>query len=129
MRTHQRRMEVVRKNPAISHHPPCSMGGKRSPISGGGGSSASQGSWRTNSTGSHPTLAHMFRPMISKATKPKISDISPAVPRYTGPTCASPMIPRRWLKRPPPLRVHVPGATGTPGSGAMRTCTRVKRFW
>ncbi len=51
------------------------------PYSGFGGSSASQGNWRTNSIGLQWTEANMFRPMISKAMKPKISEITPSVPR------------------------------------------------
>ena len=44
------------------------------PYSGGGGSSASQGNWRTNWIGLQLTEANMLRPMISMATKPKISE-------------------------------------------------------
>ena len=44
---------VVRKKPAISHQPPSFERRQMvRPYSGGGGSSASQGSWRTNWTGS-----------------------------------------------------------------------------
>ncbi len=51
------------------------------PYFAGGGSSASQNSWRTNWIGSQFTEAHMLRPMISKATKPQISEATPSQPR------------------------------------------------
>ncbi len=40
MRTHQSKMDVVRKKPAISHQPPSFSGGMVRPYSGFGGSSA-----------------------------------------------------------------------------------------
>ena len=48
MRAHHSRIDVVRKKPAISHQPPSFSGGKMQAVFGAGGSSASQGSWRTN---------------------------------------------------------------------------------
>jgi hypothetical protein len=77
MRTHHSRIDVVRKKPAISHQPPSFSGGRLRPYSGGGGSSASQNSCRTNSTGSQLTEAHMLSPMISMAMKPQISEARP----------------------------------------------------
>ena len=71
----------MRKKPASNHQPPSCSGGIRKPYSGGGGSSASQGSMRTNSIGSQLTEAHMLRPMISIAMKPQISDRIPVRPR------------------------------------------------
>ncbi len=50
-------------------------------MAGGGGSSASHGSWRTNWIGSQFTDAHMLSPMISIAMKPQSSDASPVQPR------------------------------------------------
>ena len=47
------------------------------PYSGFGGSSASQGNCRTNWIGFQLTEANMLRPMISIATKPKMSDSTP----------------------------------------------------
>ena len=81
MRTHHRMIDSVRKKPAISHHPPSASGGIFSPLAGDGGSSASHGNWRTNSTGFQFTEANMFSPMISKAMKPKTSDATPNQPR------------------------------------------------
>ena len=70
---------MVRKNPAISHQPPSFSGGMIAGHSaGGGGSSASQGSCRTNWTGSQFTEAHMLSPMISIAMKPQISEATPS---------------------------------------------------
>ena len=70
---------MVRKKPAISHQPPSLSGGMICrPYCGGGGSSASQGSCRTNCTGSQFTEAHMLRPMISIAMKPQISEATPS---------------------------------------------------
>ena len=64
------------------HHPPSASGGiTLKPHSGPGGSSASQGSWRTNCTGSQLTEASMLKPMISKAKKPKMSDATPSLPK------------------------------------------------
>jgi hypothetical protein len=74
-------MLTVRQKPASRYHPPCRSGGMRSPYCGAGGSSASHGRRRTNSTGSQFTAAHMLRPMISNAMKPKNSDSEPSVPR------------------------------------------------
>ena len=48
------------------------------PYAGGGGSSASHGSWRTNWIGLQFTDAHMFSPMISMATKPNINEATPS---------------------------------------------------
>jgi hypothetical protein len=73
--------EAVRKKPAINHHPPCASGGKRSPYSGAGGSSASQNSCRMNCNGFQFTEASMFRPMISKAMMKNRMDSTPVVPR------------------------------------------------
>ncbi len=82
MRAHHSRIEEVRKNPAISHQPPSYSGGMMlRPTDGGGGSSASHGSWRTNWIGSQFTEAHMLSPMISMAMKPQISEATPSVPR------------------------------------------------
>jgi len=81
MRTHHSRIDAVRKKPAISHQPPSCSGGRRSPYFAAGGSSASHGNCRTNWIGSHPTEAHMFRPMISMAMKPQSSDANPVKPR------------------------------------------------
>ena len=82
MRPHQSSTEVVMKKPAISHQPPSLSGGKRCrPLPGGGGSSASQGSWRISWIGFQLTEASMLRPMISKATKPQIRDARPNQPR------------------------------------------------
>ena len=72
---------MVRKKPAISHQPPSLSGGKLRPLEGAGGSSASQGSWRMNSTGSQFTEAHMLSPMISIAMKPQSSEARPVQPR------------------------------------------------
>ncbi len=74
-------IEVVRKNPAISHQPPSFRGGIESPYLGGGGSSASQKSWRTNCTGSQLTEAHILSPMISIATIPETIEATPSQPR------------------------------------------------
>jgi hypothetical protein len=74
-------MLIVRKKPAIRYQPPFASGGNRSPYSGDGGSSASHGSWRTNSIGLQPTDFIMLRPMISKAMKPHISEVRPQKPR------------------------------------------------
>ena len=81
MRAHHNSSEMVRKKPAISHQPPWFSGGKLRPYCGGGGSSASQNSWRTNWIGSQFTGADMFRPMILKERMPKISDARPRPPR------------------------------------------------
>jgi hypothetical protein len=79
---HHSRIDEVRKNPAISHQPPWSSGGRIvRPYAGGGGSSASHGNCRMNWIGSQLTEAHMLRPMISIAIKPKISDATPLKPR------------------------------------------------
>ena len=80
-RSHQSRMLTVKKKPAIRYQPPCCSGGTCNPYWGGGGSRASHGSCRMNSTGSQPTEAHIFRPMISKARNPKSSENVPAVPK------------------------------------------------
>ena len=75
-------IDVVRKKPAISHQPPSFSGGMiLRPYPGGGGSSASQGSWRMNWTGSQFTDAHMLSPMISMAMNPHSSEASPVQPR------------------------------------------------
>ena len=64
------------------HQPPCCSGGRIwNPYSGPGGFRDSQGSWRMNWTGLQFTEASMFKPMISKATKPKTSDRTPVTPR------------------------------------------------
>ena len=81
MRHHHVRTDSVRKRPANCHQPPSLNGAMRIPYSGFGGSSASQGSWRRNWIGLQWTEANMFRPMISKAMKPKISDTTPRLPR------------------------------------------------
>ena len=72
---------MVRKKPAISHHPPSFSGGKLMPYSGFGGSSESQGSWRTNSIGLQFTDASILRPMISIATMPQTIEARPVKPR------------------------------------------------
>ena len=51
------------------------------PCCGSGGSSASHGSWRTNSIGLQFTDAIMLSPMISIAMKPHISEATPGHPR------------------------------------------------
>ncbi len=51
MRNHHSSTELVRKNPAISHHPPSCRRGKCRPFAGAGGSSASHGSCRMNCIG------------------------------------------------------------------------------
>src|SRR3569832_763895 len=66
IRTHHRRMDVVRKKPAISHQPPSFKGGKMvRPHLASGGSRDSQNSRRMNSIGFQFTDASMLRPMIS----------------------------------------------------------------
>ena len=75
-------MEVVRKNPAISHQPPSFNGGKIvRPHLASGGSSDSQNKRLTNSIGFQFTDASMLRPMISIAMMPDTIDITPSVPR------------------------------------------------
>jgi hypothetical protein len=81
VRHHQSRIDALRKNPAISHHPPWFRAGMDSPPEGGGGSSASQGNWRTNSVGLQSTEANMLSPMISNAMTKQIAEAKPSVPR------------------------------------------------
>ena len=81
MRTHHSRIDTVRKPPAISHQPPSFSGGSDSPYCGAGGSSDSQNSWRTNCTMSQLTWASMLKPMMLKASTPKMSDAMPSGPR------------------------------------------------
>jgi hypothetical protein len=50
-------------------------------LAGDGGSSASHGNWRMNWMKFQFTDASMFRPMISIAMNPQISDKRPVVPR------------------------------------------------
>jgi hypothetical protein len=81
VRASHRKIEAVRKKPAISHQPPSFSGGMLSPYFGAGGSRANQGSWRMNSMALQFTEASMFRPMISKAMKPNSRDRVPRPPR------------------------------------------------
>ena len=81
MRSHHNSTELVRNRPASSHQPPFCRFGMCRPLAGDGGSSASQGSWRTNCTGFQWTEANMLSPMISNAMKPQISESKPVVPR------------------------------------------------
>jgi hypothetical protein len=81
MRAHHSSSEMVRNRPAISHQPPWLSGGSASPNCGGGGSSASQNSWRMNWIGSQPTCASMLKPMMLNDSVPKISDAMPSGPR------------------------------------------------
>ena len=78
----ERMIEVVRKKPAISHQPPSFKGGKMvSPYFAGGGSSDRYASRLTNCTGSQPTEANMFSPMISNAMTKHTIEMNPVVPR------------------------------------------------
>ena len=81
MRTHQSSTDIVMKKPAMRHQPPSFKGGIERPYLAGGGSSASQGSWRTNCTGSQLTEASMLSPTVSNAMKKQSSDAMPKPPR------------------------------------------------
>ena len=72
---------MVRNKPVICHQPPWFRGASARPLPGGGGSSASQKSWRMNWIGSQFTEASMFMPMMLKASVPKISEATPRPPR------------------------------------------------
>ena len=56
----------------------------------------------------------MLSPMISNAMKPQITEAIPVAPRYSGPTCASPMMPKLWMKNGLPVRVQLVVDSGTP---------------
>ena len=82
IRAHHRRIETVSNPPTISHQPPWLSGGiSVRPSCGGGGSSDSQASCRTNSIGFQLTEASMFRPISTNASEPVIREASPSGPR------------------------------------------------
>ena len=82
VRTNHRISDALMKKPAICHQPPSASGiSSLNPHCGPGGSSASQGSWRANWTGSQLTLAAMFSPMISNDRNAQISEARPSLPR------------------------------------------------
>ncbi len=81
-RSHQSRIEEVSRAPVRIHHPPSCKGtiGER-PNLAAGGSSVRKGKSRAKATGSQFTEAHMLSPMISKAEKPRTSEMTPSQPR------------------------------------------------
>src|SRR4051794_25072943 len=81
IRTHQSRIDAVRKNAAIPHQPPSFSGGRLKPYAGAGGSRASQKSWRTNCIGLQSTEARKLKPMISIAMNPQMIEAIPLKPR------------------------------------------------
>src|SRR6056297_3642230 len=83
---HQLITDTSRKKLAMMYQPPSCNGGKLSPYSGLGGSSASQNSCRMNSGIDQPTCASMFRPMMLKARIPVASDTIPVQPSQIGPS-------------------------------------------
>ena len=113
------------------HQPPSAFVERRNaarPYSGFGGSSASQGNWRTNWIGLQCTEASILRPMISKAKKPKmqrqhaeIAEIDRTDLRVAD--HAEPV----WNEGA--LLALDPSSPATPGSGFRgRTWTWVKMF-
>ena len=78
------------------------------PYAGAGGSSASQGNCRTNWIGLQFTEASMFRPMISKATKPQSSESEAERAEIDRPDLRIADLAERWLKNPLPDRFDRP---------------------
>ena len=77
IRHHHRKIAAVRKNPAISHQPPRSRGGRDRPYSADGGSRERKGNILMKRRTFQSTCASMFRPIISMATKPQTRDAIP----------------------------------------------------
>jgi len=81
VRAHQSSTDSSKQKLAITHQPPLPRGGMRSPYSGAGGSSASQGNWRIISIMFQLTEDSIEKPTIQNHSTPKTIEAEPSTPR------------------------------------------------